>query len=118
MKRIAGAASKTVYGGDDDILIHPEKHLGDIEKYKPFAVFTGTGYVATVQQGHDCGCPYCTHGYDEEDYFFQKESDMKRELKAYFDDDEVSEVREVFYAKAVKQCISDIFESVLKEATE
>lgn len=118
MKRLTGAASKLVYGKDDDIVIHPEKHLRDIEKYKPYVIVTGTGFVATVETEHDCDCPYCDHAFDEEDYFFFKESDMKRELKAYFDDDEVSKVEEVFYAKAVKQCIADVFESTPKEATE
>ena len=121
--RLSGAASVTVWRRDDGPVKAPEQYFTkeDLERVLPYVIYTGTGYLATaeVEVEHECDCEYCDyHGteIEEETMFFTSKEEMKKKLQKEFENDSVSDVQEVFYARAVKQCIADVGLFATKEA--
>ena len=118
--RLSGASSVTVWRRDDGPVKAPEQYFTkeDLERVSPCVIYTGTGYVAEYETEHDCGCEYCTRNTESRSAFFTSQEEMKKKLREEFEDDKVVDVQEVFYARAVKQCIADVGLFAPKEATE
>jgi len=103
----------TVYRDDDGPIKEPEKYfkVSELSQMKPYHIFTGVGFLAKYRIPHECDCPYCEVEYDDKELFFKTCEELGKWLKNNGID--LEEIKEVFYAHAVRQNFDDALKIVV-----